>query len=87
MLCLDEFGAESPNPAYEANLYALLNRRYQAQRKTLIATNLNAASFRQRYCAAGLDRLLERMQTGGDFVILPGETLRAHWSETERNEP
>ena len=81
VLCLDELGAEATNAAYEANLYALLNRRYQAQRKTLIATNLNAASFRARYCEAGLDRLLERIQTGGDFVTFGGETLRRHWQD------
>lgn len=83
VLCLDELGAEATNSAYEANLYALLNRRYQAQRKTLIATNLNAASFRARYCEAGLDRLLERIQTGGDFVTFGGETLRKHWQDTD----
>ena len=83
LLALDELGAEQTNSAFEANLYALLDRRYRAQRKTILATNLSAAAFRQRYCAAGLDRLIDRFNTAGAFVELAaGPSLRTHWSET-----
>jgi len=82
LLALDELGAEYPNPAFEANLYALLDRRYRQGKRTVIATNLNATDFRARYGEHGLDRLLERIKTGGRWVSLDGESLRKHWSET-----
>jgi DNA replication protein DnaC len=82
-LALDELGAESINPAWEANLYDLLNARDARLRKTAIATNLNAAAFRERYATAGLQRLLDRINTAGDFMVLPGESMRRHWSDTE----
>lgn len=83
LLALDELGAEQTNSAFEANLYALLDRRYRAQRKTILATNLSAAAFGERYCAAGLDRLIDRINTAGAFVELAaGPSFRQHWSET-----
>lgn len=82
LLALDELGAEYPNPAFEANLYALLDRRYRMGKRTLIATNLNAVDFKSRYCEHGLDRLLDRLKTGGRWVSLDGESLRTHWSES-----
>lgn len=81
LLGLDELGGEHMNPAYEASLYALLNKRYQRGRKTVIGTNQNAPEFRERYGAGGLERLIERMQTAGVWVNLPGESMRRHWSE------
>jgi DNA replication protein DnaC len=83
VLALDELGAEYLNEAYLASLFNLLNRRYMQNRKTLIATNLEAAAFRERYLAAGMDRLLDRLSTAGEWVTLPGESMRRHWSDTE----
>jgi DNA replication protein DnaC len=81
LLALDELGAEHPNPAFEANLYALLDRRYRTGKRTLIATNLNATDFKARYCENGLDRLIDRLKTGGQWVSLDGESLRQNWAE------
>ena len=81
LLAIDEMGAEFTNPAFEANLYALLDRRYRAGRKTVLATNLNAADFKARFCEHGLDRLVDRLKTGGRWVTLAGPSMRRHWSE------
>lgn len=86
ILALDELGAEYPNPAFEANLYALLDRRYRMGKRTLIATNLNTVEFKNRYCEHGLDRLLERLRTGGRWVALDGESLRQHWTDTQQDQ-
>jgi hypothetical protein len=87
LLVIDELGAEYPNPAFEASLYALLDRRYRMGKRTIICTNLNAADFRTRYCEAGLDRLLDRIKTGGRWVALDGPSLRRHWSEAGEEQP
>lgn len=88
LLALDELGAEQTNSAFEANLYALLDRRYRAQRKTILATNLSASAFRARYCAAGLDRLIDRLNTAGAFVELAaGPSMRRNWQDTDDKEP
>lgn len=83
LLAIDELGAEYSNPAFEANLYALLDRRYRQGKRTLIATNLNAVEFKARYCEHGLDRLLDRVKTGGRWVALDGASMRPHWQELE----
>jgi DNA replication protein DnaC len=86
LLAIDELGAEYPNPAFEANLYALLDRRYRQGRRTIIATNLNAPAFKARYCENGLDRLLERLKTGGRWLSLDGPSLRKSWQDTDDQE-
>jgi DNA replication protein DnaC len=83
LLALDEMGTEYLNDLYLANLYALLDKRYAHGRKTVIATNLDAPAFRQRYGSGPLDRLLDRLLTGGEWVALPGESMRRHWTEVE----
>jgi hypothetical protein len=82
-VAIDELGAECGNPAYDANLYELLNSRYANMRKTAISTNLTPAAFRARYLALGLDRLLDRLKTGGEWVNCTGDSKRRHWSETD----
>lgn len=84
LLVVDELGAEHPNPAFEANLYALLDRRYRQGKRTVLCTNLNAAEFKARYCENGLDRLLDRLRTGGRWVSLDGPSLRRPWNETDK---
>jgi len=78
ILALDELGAEQGNTSYDANLYSVLNSRFRRERKTVIATNLTATDFRERYLAreGGLDRLEERLKTGGRWVNLPGPSMR-----------
>ena len=87
VLALDELGAEYLNDAYLSSLYNLLDKRYANGRKTILATNLNGPGFKQRYCAAGMDRLYERLTVSGIFRPLDGPSLRSvppsHF-ETER---
>jgi DNA replication protein DnaC len=79
ILALDELGAEQGNASFDANLYSVLNQRFRRERKTLLATNLMAVDFRQRYLNrdGGLDRLEERLRTGGTWEPLPGPSLRS----------
>lgn len=85
VLGLDELGAEHPNTAFEAALYALLNKRHENLRKTVIATNLDAPGFARRYAANGLDRLAERIVKGGMWVNLDGPSMRPHWTDREED--
>ncbi len=79
ILALDELGAEQGNTSYDANLFSVLNNRFRRERKTVIATNLTGGDFGKRYLAreGGLDRLEERLHMGGDWVNLPGESMRS----------
>lgn len=81
ILAVDELGAEKPNDAYEPNLFGLLNRRYSRNRKTILATNLGGRAFRAKYLEAGLERLVNRLETGGEWVGLSGPSMRPHWTE------
>jgi DNA replication protein DnaC len=86
VLAIDELGAEYLNDAYKANLYALLNRRYADQRRTVLATNLSSSAFMARYCPDPEDRLLERLTKGGTWLNLTGDSLRVHWAERDVGE-
>lgn len=86
VVAIDELGAEYLNDAYRANLYALLNRRYADERKTILCTNLAAPAFMARYCPGADDRLLDRLTKGGHWVNLAGESMRQHWSEKRDGE-
>lgn len=76
ILALDDLGSEKGNDEFDANLYALLDGRYRRNRKTAIGTNLTASQFRARYTVGPMARLYERLQTGGRWVNLPGESMR-----------
>lgn len=86
VLALDEVGAEYRNPAFDASFYSLLNARHAHARKTLIATNLDAAAFVARYCPNVSDPLRDRLRTGAQWVTLPGESMRKHWTEDKGDE-
>ena len=86
VLAVDELGAEYLNDAYKANLYALLNRRFADQRKTVLCTNLSAPAFVARYCPDPEDRLLERLTVAGTWVSLDGQSMRSHWANREPGE-
>lgn len=81
LLAIDELGAEATNASFEANLYNLLDRRYRAGRRTILGTNLNAQEFKARFCENGLDRLVDRLQSGGRWVSLSGSSMRTKWNE------
>lgn len=80
VLALDELGGEKAHDAYESRLYGLLNARYQRNRKTVIATNLDAAAFREAYLANGLERLADRLRTSAEWVNLAGPSMRRPWN-------
>jgi DNA replication protein DnaC len=83
LLAIDELGSEYRNPAYEASLYALLNRRHANAYKTVLCTNLDGGAFVTRYCPKAGDPLRDRLRTAQAWVALPGESMRKHFSETE----
>jgi DNA replication protein DnaC len=78
LLSLDELGAEKRNEAYDASLFALLDARYANQRKTVLATNLDAAAFKARYSD---DRLYDRLKKAGEWVYVGGSTMRLPWKD------
>jgi DNA replication protein DnaC len=86
LLAIDELGSEYRNPAYEASLYALLNVRHAHGRKTILCTNLDGGSFVARYCPKAGDPLRDRLRTAQAWVALPGESMRKHFSETDKDE-
>lgn len=86
VVALDELGNEYRNEAYSASLYTLLNTRHAHQRRTILATNLDAPAFAARYCPEATDPLRDRLRTAAQWVNLSGESLRKHWSEREPGE-
>ncbi len=86
VLALDELGGEKMHDAFESRLYGLLNARYQRNRKTVIATNLLADQFRERYLANGLERLADRLRTAAEWVNLAGPSMRVPWREAAKAE-
>ena len=56
----------------------LMNKRYNAMRKTILTTNLTAEAFKARYCqGSGGGRLGDRLRECGEWVALTGDSLRA----------
>ena len=87
LVALDELGSEYRNDAYAASLYTLLNTRHAHQRRTILATNLDAPAFVARYCPDAADPLRDRLRTASRWVNLSGESMRRHWTETADREP
>lgn len=77
LLVIDDLGTE---PLDEkgwalANLAALIDKRYDACRKTILTTNLDVARFKARYCNDG-GRLADRIREAGAFIEFDGKSLR-----------
>lgn len=87
LVALDELGNEYRNDAYSASLYTLLNTRHAHQRRTILATNLDAPAFAARYCPEATDPLRDRLRTASRWVNLSGESMRKHWTEATDREP
>ena len=81
LLVIDELGSEYANDSFRADLFGVLNKRQGDLRKTVIVTNLDAAGFRARYTSGPMDRLEDRLRAYGEWVALPGESMRQHWAE------
>lgn len=86
-LVVDDLGTEPLDEKgwVVANVRALLDKRYDDERKTVLTTNLNLDQFKARYCADG-GRLLERLRERGGFLELTEASMRTppprHWSES-----
>jgi hypothetical protein len=80
-LVIDELGAEHTNDAAQSSLMSALIKREGNLRKTIIITNLDAPGFKARYMSGPMQRLGERLEASGEWVSLPGPSLRTHWSE------
>jgi hypothetical protein len=78
LLVIDDLGMEPIDPkgyGYAA-IYDLMDRRYDANRKTLITTNLTQAEFRERYGTGTGARLWDRVREVGRWVDIGGVSLR-----------
>lgn len=71
-LCIDDFSLEADNKLVAAELYALLNGRYEAKRGTVITTNLSLKEFKE---SIG-DRIFDRLAENGIFCEVKGESYR-----------
>ena len=79
LLALDELGAESAEPArswYGPALFSLLNKRYDWNRKTILAGNLSREDFEVRYLQGQGERLRDRLKECGWDYPLKGESRR-----------
>jgi hypothetical protein len=79
LLVIDDIGTE---PLDEkgwalANIHGLLDKRYDADLKTILTANLTWERFAARYCQDG-GRLQGRLREVGAFIELDGESLRRH---------
>ncbi len=76
LLVLDELGQERASDYVVGRVQALLQERYAEQRPTLVTTNLPRrgvpGAFAERYG----ERLDDRVNEGGRYVGLAGESLR-----------
>lgn len=74
LLVIDDVGAEYADAKgmFATILDGVVNERYAANRRTVITTNLNASSFKERYG----ERIADRIRECGRFVELAGESLR-----------
>lgn len=61
VLVVDDLGLEPGEARVRDRLLGLLVGRYDAARPTIVSTNLDAASFRLRYCAGAGERLAARI--------------------------
>ena len=77
LLVLDDLGREPLDAGgwAETAMHALLDRRYEDKRRTIVTTNLTASQFRDRYGRDG-GRLVDRLREAGAWVNLVGESMR-----------
>ena len=72
LLILDDLGSEFTTPFVQATLYELINTRLVERKHTVINSNLNLATIRQRYTPQVASRL------EGEYLSLPffGQDIR-----------
>lgn len=76
LLILDDLGSEFTTPLAQASLYEVVNSRLQADRRTIISTNLSREQIAERYTPQLASRLtgMYRMLVfyGDDLRLRPG---------------
>ena len=77
LLILDDLGTEMPTSFSQSALYALLDGRLRAGKKTIISTNLNADAIAERYGAA----MASRLRGEYEWLEFLGRDIRAQRKE------
>lgn len=72
LLILDDLGSEFTTPFVQASLYELINSRLVEGKQTVISSNLNLPSIRQRYSPQVASRLEGEYQ----FLLFFGQDIR-----------
>lgn len=72
LFVVDDLGAETDEPRFHQALFAVVDTRDAADRKTIIASNLKPAQIRERYG----DRIADRLNAMARAVRIGGESLR-----------
>lgn len=72
LLVIDDLGAERGGDAWLARLEELLDVRYGDRRRTVLTTNLDPGTFRQRYG----ERIADRIRHDGRVVSAGASSLR-----------
>ena len=72
LLCLDEIDKRSETKNENALLFSIVNRRFEFERPTLIAGNVNPKELIRYFDEA----ILDRVKVGGGLIIFEGESFR-----------
>lgn len=73
LLILDDLGSELTTPLVQSTLYEVVNSRLQADKRTIISTNLSMGQIRDRYTpqvASRIEGLYEELTFFGDDIRL-----------------
>lgn len=78
LLAIDDLGTEPRDEkGYAAALFeTLMDRRYDAAKRTIITTNITADQFKATYCGGPTGRLYDRIREVGSFVRVAGDSMR-----------
>jgi DNA replication protein DnaC len=78
VLVIDDLGKEQPTAWVQTRLYVLLNDRYNAEKLTIITTNLEESELLNRLGPAIYSRIEDACGASGEYVLpLRGPDLRA----------
>lgn len=81
VLVVDDLGKEQPTDWVRTRLFVLLNDRYNAQRRTIITTNLSEQALKERIGEAAVSRIEDACGLAGGYVLpLDGPSLRGRAS-------
>lgn len=72
VLLFDDLGADKPSQWVRERVYAVVNRRYEQGRPTIVTTNLTRAELSDSYGERTIDRLFET----ASGIAMAGQNLR-----------